>query len=197
MDLLIDNSDLANSNKMVLMEQQSDSSFINKAAELGIAITNPKGTITLDINRDGKIDILTTTNEFYQNTKESKIILLINETKAKKNKTFKLFIRGKNSNSFGLNTKVVLKTDEKNRMAWAEFNYGSLPSQNEEGLIFSIPQKEKIESLTVTFPYKTEDEKILKRTFNLDKFNKSNKSYIELTVCDNGKYYERKLYRCP
>jgi hypothetical protein len=66
---------------MVLMEQQADNSFINKAAELGIAITNPKGTITLDINRDGKIDILTTTNEFYQNTKESPITFILNSEK--------------------------------------------------------------------------------------------------------------------
>ncbi|MFN8369728.1 MAG: VCBS repeat-containing protein [Bacteriovoracaceae bacterium] len=197
LDLLIENSDLASSNKLVLLEQQTDNTFIDKAKELNLEITNPKGTISLDINRDGKVDILTTINVFQNGKKESKLLLLINQNKTHRSKLFRIFIRGKKSNSYGLNSKVTFKTNEVKRTMWSEYNYGGLPSQSEEGLFFAIPNSEKIENINVTFPYKQSNNKVLNQTFKLNDINKSDKSYFEITLCDNGKYYKRKLYQCP
>lgn len=197
LDLLIENSDLASSNKLVLLEQQTDNTFIDKAKELNLEITNPKGTISLDINRDGKVDILTTVNVFQNGKKESKLLLLINQNKTHRSKLFRIFIRGKKSNSYGLNSKVTFKTNEVKRTMWSEYNYGGLPSQSEEGLFFAIPNSEKIENINVTFSYKQSNNKVLNQTFKLNDINKSDKSYFEITLCDNGKYYKRKLYQCP
>ena len=61
-DLLVDNSGFPPHSRLVLFEQDKDHGFSNISTKAGLDIVNPTGTITLDINRDGAPDILTSQN---------------------------------------------------------------------------------------------------------------------------------------
>src|SRR5690606_25169990 len=57
-DLVVENSGFPPKSRLVFFEQQPNHAFEDKAEIYGLNIVNPTGTVTLDWNRDGKLDLL-------------------------------------------------------------------------------------------------------------------------------------------
>src|SRR5690606_1206196 len=80
-DLLVDNSGFPPHSKLVLFEQDETKSFINNAGQLGIDIVNPMSSIILDLNRDGKMDIITAQNNIRRSEIPARLYVFENHVK--------------------------------------------------------------------------------------------------------------------
>ncbi len=190
-DLLVDNSGYPPYTKLLYFEQFPDHSFVNKSSEFGIDIMNPIGTVILDVNRDGKMDILTSRSGIRNDTIKPGLHLFVNQLKSE-NKSMRFFLRGKQSNYHGLNATVVLKVRSslgvEYRTQNVSYSYGALPPQNEEGLLFGIKAGESVESVTVRWPYSGGKNKVRSQLEKVYKPQLDFKETINITLCENGRY---------
>lgn len=191
LDLLVDNSGYPPYTKLIYFEQMLDHSFEDKSAAYGINITNPISTVLIDVNRDGRMDILTSQSLIRNDDIEPRLYLFENQIE-NDNRSMRFFLRGRNSNYHGLNATIVLKikTDLgiEYRTQNVSYSYGALPPQNEEGVLFGIKPGEKIESVIVRWPYakspnlaRSDLEKIYKIDLEFEKT-------VNITLCENGVY---------
>lgn len=191
LDLLVDNSGYPPHSKMILFEQLHDKSFENKAAEYGLDIVNPISSVILDINRDGKMDILTAQSQIRDETITPTIRVFENNLPSE-GRSVRFFLRGEKSNTHGLNATIILKVEKdgiiQNRLQNVAYSYGSLPPQNEEGVHFGIDQGEKLDSVIVRWPYSGEantSRASMERKYELkDNFE----GYLNITLCESGNY---------
>lgn len=156
LDLIIDNSGYPPQSKMLVFLQEKDHSFTEKGLELGLNFTNPISTVVLDINKDGKMDILTARSRIRDERLVSEVFLFENNFK-NKNKSIRLYLKGQRSNSQGLNATVIVKVKTESgtqiRKQVVSYSYGAFTPQNEEGILFGFAEGETPLSLTVVWPY--------------------------------------------
>tara|TARA_Y100000768_G_scaffold385432_1_gene371564 strand:- start:19740 stop:21488 length:1749 start_codon:yes stop_codon:yes gene_type:complete len=192
LDLIIDNSGYPPYSKMIVFRQLPDHSFMSVSDELGLNILNPIATVMLDVNRDGKMDILTAQTSIRDEKIKPRLYLMVNKLDVGENRSLRFFLRGQNSNYHGLNATVILKTrsetDSRFQKQVVSYSYGALPPQNEEGIHFGIPANEKIEYVKVIWPYAKEKnqgrihmEKVYKLSDEFD-------SFLNITLCENGDF---------
>lgn len=198
-DILVDNSGFPPYSRLVLFEQDESRAFFNVAAQSGIDVVNPAGSIVLDINRDGKPDILTSQNNIRKAEIPPRLYLFENTTKYPGRKSIKVHLHGLKSNTDGLGAMVMLFTQEKNKKIiqrrWVEYSQGGLPSQNESGVHFGIPEGIEAVGVKVRWPYvkKTgfSSGEVIEKLYSLKGF--MNKDYVEITVCEDGKILNGKM----
>ncbi|MBT4792776.1 MAG: CRTAC1 family protein [Halobacteriovoraceae bacterium] len=192
LDLIVDNSGYPPHTRLILFEQLADHSFVNKSKELGIDIINPISTVIADFNRDGKMDILTSQSKIRDETLESRVYLFENNLELAKKKSIRFYLRGKKSNTHGLNAMIILKIKNQKGFEYrrqnVSFSYGSLPPQNEEGVHFGINEGESIEKVIVRWPYS----KSLNQTrAGLEvsyKVSIELADFMNITLCEDGQY---------
>ena len=198
-DILVDNSGFPPYSRLVMFEQDETRAFMNVGPQLGIDIVNPVGTIVLDVNRDGLPDILTGQNNIRRSEIPARLYLFENRLKTPGRRAVKVHLNGIKSNTDGIGSMVMLYTQTKAKKIvqrrWVEYSQGGLPSQNESGVIFGIPEGVEVIGVKVRWPY------MMKKGFNsgdvLEKLyslkGMKDKDLIEVTVCEDGKILSGKI----
>ena len=198
LDLLVNNSGFPPDSRLVLFEQQSDHELVDRAEVLRVNILNPSGSIMFDFNRDGYPDIITGQRTTRRPDIKTRLYAFANHS-TPKGKAFRFYLRGKKSNVHAYGGTLFLKSSKKRYLRVVEDFYGSLPSQNEEGVFFTLPFGERLESVEVRWP-------ILKKSssgrfYPLSKTYKlkmaKHKNYQPFTLCENGRWYRGRRKSCP
>ena len=193
MDLLIDNSGFPPHSRLVLFHQESNHGFLDKSKEIGIDILNPSGSISIDFNQDGKIDIITGQVSTRNNQLKKRLYVFMNNYPIQGN-IYRFHLRGHKSNIRGLGGTVVLRSNKRFYRQAINNIYGFFPSQNEEGVRFALPIDEKLEFVEVHWPFANNSRPLSKRY--LPKPIPSSNNHI-YTLCENGTYYQGKKISCP
>lgn len=190
-DLLVDNSGYPPYTKLVYFEQMPDHSFQDKSFEFGLNILNPIATVTLDVNRDGKMDILTSQSLIRNKGVKPRIYLFENQL-INKNRSIRFYLRGQKSNYHGLNATVTLKVKKDGqlhyRMQNVSYSYGALPPQNEEGILFGLEEGEEIVNVTVTWPYSKKANEVRSNMEKTYRFKMKFEETVNITLCESGEY---------
>ena len=187
-DLMIENSGFPPSSRLVFFEQQADHEYADKGKELGINLMNPSGIVTLDLNGDGVMDFISGQSKVRAGDINTRIYVFENQTKRDNRGSIRFHLQGKKSNYYGISSTLIFSTNQTKRFAEANYNYGSLPSQNEEGVYFAF-DKETPQSLEVRWSLGSEDRlgriiPVVKK-YNLQKISGKGK-HTELNVCEDG-----------
>jgi hypothetical protein len=197
LDLLVDNAGFPPHSRMILFKQYPDHSFESVAKEVGVDIVNPQSTVIADLNRDGKMDIITAQTNLRDASIKKRIYVFENNVKTGKSIPLRLYLRGQKSNYHGLNATVIVKVlkDKKFtiRKQNVSYSYGGLPPQNEEGLLFALAEGESIDYIKVRWPY---TKTLNQSRAGLEKVYKVKKEYmkaINITLCENGDYLVGRL----
>lgn len=198
-DILVDNSGFPPYSRLVMFEQDETRAFLNVGSQLGIDIVNPTGTIVLDVNKDGLPDILTSQNNIRRADITPRLYLFQNNSKVAGRKSVKVYLHGIKSNTQGLGAMVMLYTEGQNKKIvqrrWVEYTQGGLPSQNESGVHFGVPEGVKIIGVKVRWPYIRQrgfsSGEVLEKLYSLKSFPEQ--SHIEVTVCEDGKILNGKM----
>ena len=192
-DLLIDNSGFPPHSRMVLFQQESDHGYLDQSENLGIDILNPSGSISLDFDQDGDIDIITGQVSTRKYELKKRLYAFKNKHPLKGN-AYRFHLRGRKSNIHGLGGTIVLRSDKHFYQQAIDYLYGFFPSQNEEGTHFVLPPDEKIQFVEVVWPLMKQSRPLVQRYTIPSSPNKRNHTY---TLCETGKYYTGKKTSCP
>lgn len=198
-DILVDNSGFPPYSRLVLFEQDETRAFVNVAAQSGIDIVNPSGTIVLDVNKDGLPDILTSQNNIRKAEIPPRLYLFQNNGKFPGRKSVRVHLNGTKSNTQGIGAMVMLYMQSKGKRVvqrrWNEYTQGGLPSQNEAGVHFGVPEGMEAVGVKVRWPFvkKTgfSSGEVVEKLYSLKGF--MNKDYVEVTVCEDGKILSGKV----
>jgi len=194
LDLLVDNSGFPPFSRLVLFEQDKDHGFQNVASQRGVDVVNPTGSIVIDINRDGRPDIITSQNSIREATIAPRLFVFENQVPRKGNRSIRVHLGSHKSNTDVFGAMVMLLTTEgKKRVIqrrWTETVQGGLASQNESGSIFGIKSGISVNGIKVRWPTLS-GKGILERLYSLDKFKF--KEHLEVTACEDGRILAGKL----
>lgn len=198
-DLLVDNSGFPPYSRLVMFEQDETRAFINVSSQVGIDIVNPQGTIVLDVNRDGKPDILTAQNNIRKADIKPRLYLFENQTVTLGRRAIKVHLQGIKSNTEALGAMVMLYTQTKNKKTvqrrWVEYSQGGLPSQNESGVHFGVAEGVEVVGIKVRWPYLKREGfgsgSVIEKLYSLKDFPE--KDFSEYTVCEDGKILAGKI----
>lgn len=201
-DLLVDNSGFPPFSKLVLFEQDETHAFINNAGQLGIDIVNPMSSIVVDLNGDGKLDIITSQNNIRRSEIPARLYVFENHTQTH-GRAFRFHLNGIASNTEGIGAMVMLYTEKGQekiiQRRWVEYTQGGLPSQNESGVHFGVDASTQVVGVKVRWPYKKSKGfstgEVSEKLYPLKRF-KDMKSPVELTLCENGGVFLGKM-SCP
>jgi enediyne biosynthesis protein E4 len=198
-DLLVDNSGFPPYSRLVLFEQDETKAFINLGSQLGIDIVNPTGTITLDVNRDGLPDILTSQNNIRKADIPPRLYFFQNNQKLIGKRAVKVHLNGIKSNTEAIGAMVMLYTQTKSKKIvqrrWVEYTQGGLPSQNEEGVLFGVSEGVEVVGVKVRWPFVQKSGfgqgNVIEKLYSLKGYQE--KDLIEITVCEDGKVLSGKM----
>ncbi|MBC7427080.1 MAG: VCBS repeat-containing protein [Bacteriovorax sp.] len=188
-DLIIENSGFPPSSRLVLFEQQADHEYKDKGLDLGINLMNPSGTVTIDLNGDGIMDFIAGQSKVRAGDIDTRIYVFENQTKRNGRGSIRFHLQGKKSNFYGISSTVIFSTTKTKRFSPVSYSYGSLPSQNEEGIYFAF-DKETPSDVTVRWSIGSEDRlgRIipLVKKYDLRKLSGTGK-HLELNLCEDGR----------
>lgn len=198
-DIVVDNSGFPPYSRLVLFEQDETRSFINIASQLGVDIVNPTGTIVLDVNKDGKPDLLTSQNNIRKSEIPPRLYLFQNTLDVKGRQTVKINLHGIKSNTSGIGAMVMLYTEQSGKKIvqrrWVEYSQGGLPSQNEAGVLFGVDEDVKIVGVKVRWPFVQRkgfsSGEVIEKLYPLK--NPSTGNLLEVTLCEDGKILSGKM----
>ncbi len=198
-DLLVDNSGFPPYSRLVMFEQDETKAFVNVASQLGIDVVNPTGTVTLDVNRDGKMDILTSQNNVRKADIPPRLYFFENNQKLVGKRAIKVHVNGIKSNTEAIGAMVMLYTQTKTKKIvqrrWVEYTQGGLPSQNESGVHFGISEGVEVVGVKVRWPYVHKQGfgqgNVIEKLYSLKHYQE--KDLIEITVCEDGKILSGKI----
>jgi hypothetical protein len=192
-DLIIENSGFPPSSRLIFLEQALDHEYIDKEKELGINLMNPSGIITIDLNGDGVMDFISGQSKVRAGEIDSRIYVFENQTKRDNKGSMRFHLQGKKSNYHGISSSVILATDKAKRFSNVSYIYGSLPSQNEEGVYFAF-NKELPLNVEVSWSIGVKDNlgriNALVRKYDLRKFDSKGR-HLELNLCEDGRIIPR------
>lgn len=198
LDLLVDNSGFPPYSRLVLFEQDENKDFFDTAKDKGIDVLNPEGTILMDFNSDGIADIVTGQSNIRNSSIKQRIYLYQNNHQLNGHKTLRVYPKGTKSNTSALGGMVILESELNGeklvRRQYVEYSQGGLPSQNEEGLFFTIAPNETPKKIHVKWPIyqstRGKGRSFLERSYSLEgiKF----KDFNVLTTCEDGRVFFKK-----
>lgn len=198
-DLLVDNSGFPPYSRLVLFEQDETRAFVNVASQVGIDVVNPTGTIVMDLNLDGRADIITSQNNIRRAEIKPRLYVFENQTQTTGRKAVKVNLSGVKSNLQGIGAMVMLYTKVGDKKVvqrrWVEHYQGGLASQNENGVLFGIDEGVEVVGLKVRWPYiikkGANSGEVLEKLYSLKALPLKN--YLEITVCEDGRVMAGKL----
>lgn len=198
-DLLVDNSGFPPYSRLVLFEQDSTHAFVNVASQAGIDVVNPTGTITLDVNKDGLLDVLTSQNNIRNADIPMRLYLFENQTKTLGKRSIRVHLNGIKANTDAIGAMVMLYTQTKDKRIvqrrWNELSQGGLPSQNESGVLFGVGEGVEAVGVKVRWPYVKKNGftsgDVVEKLYSLKGLPQ--KDYLEITVCEDGKILNGKM----
>ncbi len=201
-DIIVDNSGFPPFSRLVLYQQEENHAFEDVAGKVGIDIVNPASTIVLDVNNDGRPDILTSQNNIRQASIAQRLYLFENQTPLAGKRIIKVHLSGNKSNTHALGAMVMLYTRKGKKRTvqkrWTEYSQGGLPSQNESGILFGVGSGVEALGVKVKWPYVEKKGQnsgaVIEHLYSLKDFPK--KTFIQVTVCENGKILPGKV-SCP
>lgn len=192
-DLLIDNSGFPPDSRLTFFSQTKDHAFEDKSITFGVNILNPSGTVTIDINGDGLMDFITGQTTLRTGETDNRIYLFTNKFKRDNRGSIRFHLQGIKSNEEGISSSVYLKTNKQKYFQNVQYSYGSLPSQNEEGIYFAFAH-EMPEKVTVAWSLAIKDnlgrDIPLLKNYNLNKMNLKG-IHSELNLCEDGRILPR------
>jgi hypothetical protein len=188
-DLLIANSGFPPTSRLIFFEQQADHEYIDKAHDYGINLMNPSGIVTLDLNGDGVMDFIAGQSKVRAGDINTRIYVFENQTKRAGRGSMRFHLQGKKSNFHGISSSLIFSTDKTKRMNSANYSYGSLPSQNEEGVYFAFDH-ETPKEVEVHWSVGNLDRigrvVPLTKKYNLTKMAGKGK-HTEINLCEDGR----------
>ena len=152
-DLLVDNSGFPPRSRLVLFHQNPDHSYEDRAPRAGIDLVNPVGSITLDVNRDGRPDILVGQDRVRDARIRPRLYLFENAIPREGRRSVRFYLRGQTSNARGIGSLVTLETSKGKKRQWVEYHQGPQASQNQEGIQFGLAKGEAPLKVSVHWPY--------------------------------------------
>jgi enediyne biosynthesis protein E4 len=183
-DALVDNSGFPPGSRLMALMQNADNSFQELGQELGIDIVNPVGTIVLDVNRDGRMDILTGQINMRDQRIPNRVYLFENNIPYDEKRSLKIYLRGESAHRSATGARVLIQTNSSTQQRMYSTQVGPQPSQQEEGLFVGLgTMKEKI-TIQVHWPI-LKDDKPFTNKYDLSKFKFER--HLELTLCESGK----------
>lgn len=190
-DLIIGNSGFPPSSRLVFFEQSLDHEYIDKGRDLGINLMNPSGIVTLDLNGDGIMDFISGQSKVRAGDINTRVYVFENQFQRQGRGSVRFHLQGKKSNTHGISSSVIFTTNKTKRFSAVAYSYGSLPSQNEEGVYFAF-DKEVPSEVQVRWSIGREDRlgriSPLVRNYNLRKFSGKGK-HLELNLCEDGRVF--------
>lgn len=192
-DLIIENSGFPPSSRLVFFEQQPDHEYIDKAAAMGINLMNPAGVVSIDLNGDGVMDFIAGQSKVRAGDINNRLYVFENLTPRNGRGSIRFHLQGKKSNFHGISSQLTFVTNKESRIASADYIYGSLPSQNEEGVYFAF-NTEIPKSVEVRWSIGIEDRlgritPVVKK-YNLQKVSVKGR-HTELNLCEDGRVLPR------
>ncbi len=192
-DLMIANSGFPPSSRLVFFEQASDHEYKDIGKDLGINLMNPSGMVSIDLNGDGVMDFITGQSKVRAGDIDTRIYVFENQFKRNGRGSVRFHLQGKKSNYYGISSSVIFSTNKTNRFSAVSYSYGSLPSQNEEGVYFAF-DKEIPKDVTVRWSIGSADRlnriNPLTKKYDLRKFS-GNGKHLELNLCEDGRVLPR------
>lgn len=194
LDLLVDNSGFPPYTRLMLFQQNSDHSFQDQAKALGLDLMNPSGSIIVDLNKDGRADIITGQVSIREERIKSRIYVFENQIPYEGRRILRVFPKGTRSHPEALGARLILTTDERQQQRFVKTTLGGTPSQHEAGVFFGLKKGEKVESLRVVWPYEESKQKPLEVEYDLSglKFNQ----FLEVSVCEDGRRLKGREASC-
>jgi len=199
LDILVDNSGFPPGSRLVAFLQENDHSFTDVSEDWGLNIVNPVGTIVLDINRDGRPDILTGQTNIRNSTIAKRVYLFENVMPRQGKRSLRVFLKGKKSNSSGLGATITLYSTEQRQSRLVSYNEGPQSSQHALGLIFGLDKGDKIKKITVRWPYLSPENRQKNKNPPLQTYSLKNISFLEnqnLYLCESGKWSKSAKINC-
>lgn len=191
-DLLVAGSGYPPSTRMLYFHQVLGQ-FTEEAKKFGLNLINPSGSILIDVNGDGRMDLLTGQSNQRSPQSTARLYLFENQTPWSGQRSLQVYLRGKKSNPQGIGASVVLRTHLRKKIEYAEWSQGGPPSQNEALLYFVLDKNERARSLEVTWPFKDKKGQATTVHYDLTRFKFSQANV--LTLCENGQIYLGKEVR--
>ena len=189
LDLLVENSGFPPKTRLITFLQNPDYSFKEYSDKSGADIVNPSGVVNVDLNGDGKEDLIVGQTNVRDGNIPQRVWVFENKNKLQA-RGVRLFLRGKKSNSFGLGSLLIAKTNRRVITRFVEFSRGSLPSSNAMYTTISLQPGEKISYLDVKWPHKTLEKPVRYWFKKTDKLS-------EYTLCESGKKKRGRRRKCP
>ena len=186
-DLIVDNNGFPPKSRFILFHQRDNHAFSDKALEYGIDLVNPSGSVVLDVDRDGRQDIIVGQTKLRGQNIHPRIYAFHNQVPFHGRKSLTIKLRGKKASAYGEGATLILKTDKNTYHRTNSFSYGYLNSQNEEGVVFGLKKGERPVNVRVRWPILVQDRKKrshpLVTTYDL-RYLKVRES-LTLYLCDN------------
>ena len=196
-DFVVDNSGFPPDTRLLAFQQFPDHSYQEQSAALGIDILNPSGSVVIDVNRDGRADLITGQVSVRDASIKPRIYVFENQIPRQGRRVMRFYPKGSRSNIHGLGAKLRFTSNQKVQTRFVSYSDGATPSQHEEGIFFGLDKGEIPEKLEVSWPSKDPNGKGLKptkMTYSLKGFTFS--EFVEVSVCESGKLHRGRLAKC-
>jgi len=189
-DLLVDNSGFPPTSRLVAFRQDDTRAFVNVAAEWGVDLLNPLGSITLDLNLDGRLDIITAQSNVRQANIKNRVWVLENQL-ATTGRAYVFHLDGEAANEQGLGAMVMLYTlkgaQQVVQRRWNELVQGGLPSQNPPGVHFGVDEEAKLVGVKVRWPILRRERRPQRPLERLYPLKGNGQARQEWTLCEDGR----------
>lgn len=190
-DVFIEDSGYPPHSRLILYHQERDHAYEDVAEEAGINVLNPSGAVTLDLNKDGLMDIITGQTNIRDGSIKPRLYVFENRIKRGEKKSIRFYLQGRKANKYGLGAMIIVKTDSSVMRQWVEYVHGPLGSQNEMGILFGLNHNQKLDVVDVRWPILSRDrlkrENPILRTYDLSKLTFD--GHISVTLCESGKFF--------
>jgi hypothetical protein len=200
-DLLVDNSGFPPDSRLILFKQFPDHSFENVSKSLGLDIVNPQSSVILDLNKDGRMDIITTQSNLRNSHIKNRVYVFENNVPYNKNRSIRFYLQGTQANRQALGASVILKVqkgrDLIRKIQVVDYSQGGLPPQNEEGMHYGVGANESVVSVSVRWPY---SDSLNQKTAGIERLYKIPNDFtktIEITLCESGDFFVGRKVACP
>ncbi len=185
-DLLVENSGFPPKSRLVLFQQYDDHAYADQAKSYGIDIVNSSGTVYLDYDGDGRLDLFTGQVSLRDARIKPRIYAYRNTFSWQGRRVLKINLKGRKANAHGIGALVTLKTTKGTYTKMHEVSYGPLNSQNQFGLWFGLKKGESPLEVEVRWPLEKKTrggrKYPFRRVYSLK--GKGKKNFSEVTLRD-------------
>ena len=189
-DILVENSGYPPYTRLVYFIQEPDHGFSNVAKDAKVDILNPSGIVTLDIDRDGRMDFITGQSNVRKADLPRRIYVYKNIIPREGRKSMRIYLDGIKSNVHGWGALVELETEHFTQKRFAEYISGPQPSQSEYGMHFGLDLKNGLKTVTVTWPILEKRQIPLKVEYDIAALIFGD--HLEITLCEDGRIIQGK-----